>query len=66
MPRTTYKLDDATDVRVEDEEDGWELVIETGSGAVVRINVHALATTGELDDQLRKALDTIRDWKAAP
>lgn len=64
MPRTTYKLTDADHVGVESDEDGWELVVTTETGAVVRVNVHALASTDELENQLREALDTISDWKA--
>ena len=39
-------------VRLEPEENGWELVVETESD-VHRFNVHGIVSSGDLADQLR-------------
>lgn len=50
-------------VRLEAEEDGWELVVETVDGETHRFNAHATASDGSLDDQIRAMGAELITWK---
>lgn len=63
MAQRPWHREHLESVKLEGEEQGWELVVETDF-AVYRFNAHGLASTDELESMLRKALDTINDWKA--
>ena len=49
-------------IRLEPEENGWELVVETTAG-VHRFNAHGMASSGELDDQIRAMGSDLITWK---
>jgi hypothetical protein len=49
-------------IRLDSDEDGWELVVETGDGSH-RFNVHGMASSGELDEALTRALRTLQEWR---
>ena len=55
---------EADSIELEAEEYGWELVVKTTAGNILRIDVHGMASADDLETQLRKALDQINDWKA--
>ena len=49
------------ELRLEAEENGWDLVVETDIGTF-RFGVHGLASSRELDDQLIGCLHQLADW----
>jgi hypothetical protein len=58
----------AEEIKLEGEEDGWELVIEdygtpSYPGGERRWNVHGLASTGELRRQLTAMLAQLDEWE---
>lgn len=53
---------DADVVRLEAEENGWELVVESNFGRY-RFNVHGIASSGELDDQLEQCKVDLAGWR---
>ena len=58
----SYSFGHADEIRLDTDEDGWELVVETENGTV-RVNVHGMASSGELDQQLTKALHELQEWR---
>lgn len=49
-------------ITIEGDEDGWVLVVETDEGELV-VNVHGLASSGELQQQLTAALSRLDEWE---
>jgi hypothetical protein len=62
MSKTTFG-GTAEHLSLEGEENGWELVVETLDGTF-RFNVHGIASSGDLDDQIRGIGSALITWKA--
>lgn len=48
--------------RLEGDEDGWNLIVETESGTV-RFNVHGIASSGEFDELLEQCKVELAAWR---
>jgi hypothetical protein len=59
---STHHGGDLEVVRLEAEENGWELVVETNSGTY-RFDAHGPASDGSLDDQIRGMGSELITWK---
>lgn len=59
---STHHGGDLEFVRLEPEENGWELVVETNS-AIYRFDAHGPASSGDLDDQIRAMGSDLITWK---
>jgi len=57
-------------IALEDEEDGFDVVITghaaSGREGHYRFNVHGIASSGELRQQLQAMLDQLDEWEARP
>lgn len=59
---STHRGGNLEAVRLEPEERGWELVVETNSG-IYRFQAHGPASDGSLDDQIRGMGAELISWK---
>lgn len=50
------------EIRLDSDENGWELVIDTDNGTI-RFNIHGMASSGDLDRDLNKALREVQEWR---
>lgn len=62
MSSTTRFSGNADRIYIEGEENGWELVVDTEEAAF-RFNVHGMASSRELSDNLLVILKTLADWR---